>query len=70
MLVTVKGYYEQGRIFLREEVPIMSKTEVIVTFLAERDEKSNSLNQRISGALKGKVSIPDDFNALLEDLKE
>ncbi len=68
MLTTIKGYYDKGKIVLMEEPPVKSKTNVIVTFLT--DEKALSLKKRIPGALKGKVSIPDDFNAPLDDLKE
>jgi hypothetical protein len=69
MLTTIKGYYEQGQIVLQEEVPITEKTEVIITFL---NENSNNTVQkkRVAGALKGKVTIPDDFNAPLDDLND
>lgn len=67
MLATVKGYYEKGKIILKEKAPVKSKTDVIVTFLTE-DEPS--LLKRIPGGLKGKISIPDDFNEPLEDLKD
>jgi len=61
MLATVKGYYEKGKIILKEKAPVQSKTDVIVTFLTE---DKPILNKRIPGALKGKISIPDDFNDL------
>lgn len=32
MLATVKGYYEKGKITLKEKAPVQTKTEVIVTF--------------------------------------
>ena len=68
MLTTVKGYYDDGKIILQEEVAMQSKTEVIVTFLGSVDEFSNKL--RMPGGLEGKVTIPDDFNEPLEDLKD
>lgn len=68
MLTAVKGYYEKGKIVLDEAPPVNSKTDVIVTFLPK--ETGNTLKKRIPGALKGKVSIPDDFNEPLDDLKE
>jgi hypothetical protein len=69
MLQTVKGYFEKGQIFLKEEAPVKTKTEVIVTFLTEKGTTADN-KKRIPGGLKGKVSIPDDFNAPLDDLKE
>lgn len=66
MLATVKGYYEKGKIILREKAPVESKTDVIVTFLT--DEKPQ-ISKRIPGAFKGKISLPDDFNEPLDDLR-
>lgn len=68
MLTAIKGYYEKGKIILQEEAPVKSKTDVIVTFLSEDINGSNG--KRIPGSLKGKVSIPDDFDAPLDDLKD
>lgn len=91
MLTTIKGYYEDGQIILKEEPPVTDKTEVMITFLTEeastKSKKkipviskqkilvSNRINKRTKekrklGGLKGKVTIPDDFNEPLEDLKE
>lgn len=67
MLSTIKGYYDHGQIILNEEAPVKTKTEVMITFLTP--ENGNS-NKRIPGALKGKVSIPDNFNDPIEDLKD
>jgi hypothetical protein len=67
MLTAVKGYYEKGKIILKEEAPVKSKTDVIVTFLTEDNATTG---KRIPGGLKGKVSLPDDFNAPLDDLKD
>jgi len=69
MLTAIKGYYEKGKIFMKENAPVQSKTDVIITFLTE--EKNNETKgKRIPGGLKGKVAIPDDFNAPLDDLKD
>jgi len=67
MLTAVKGYYEKGKIILQEEAPVKSKTDVIVTFLTEDNATTG---KRIPRGLKGKVSLPDDFNAPLDDLKD
>jgi hypothetical protein len=68
MLTAIKGYYEKGQIIMKEDAPVHSKTDVIITFLTEDNGKS--LGKRIPGALKGKVSLPDDFNEPLDDLKD
>jgi hypothetical protein len=68
MLTAIRGYYEEGKIILQEEPPVVSKTDVIITFLTQ-DNLSNA-GKRIPGGLKGKVSIPDDFNEPLDDLKD
>lgn len=67
MLATIKGYYEKGQIFLAEEPPVLDKTEVFITFLSEQKEV---VKMRVPGGLKGRVTLPDDFNEPLEDLKE
>ncbi|TDG36331.1 hypothetical protein EZJ43_07340 [Pedobacter changchengzhani] len=51
MLASVKGYYEKGKITLREKAPVESKTEVVVTFLTDSPLE---VFKRIPGALKGK----------------
>ena len=66
MLAAIKGYYEKGKIILKEDAPVKSKTDVIVTFLTEEA----TAGKRIPGGLKGKVSLPDDFNEPLDDLKD
>ncbi len=68
MLTAIKGYYEKGQIILKEDAPVLSKTDVIITFLTEDGVKANG--KRIPGGLKGKVSLPDDFNEPLDDLKD
>jgi len=68
MLTTIKGYYENGAITLKEEPPVQEKTEVMITFLTN-EKKSSTTKQRTPGGLKGKVSLPDDFNEPVDDLK-
>ena len=69
MFATIKGYYEEGQIFLEEDAPVESKTEVIITFLTE-GAKNKDIQKRVPGGLKGKVAIPDNFNEPLDDLKD
>jgi len=67
MLTAIKGYYEEGKIVMEENAPVTSKTDVIITFLTEGN---NKYGERIPGGLKGRVSLPDDFNEPLDDLKD
>ena len=67
MLTAIKGYYEKGKIVMKEKAPVESKTDVIITFLTE-DDKTPRV--RIPGGLKGKVALPSDFNEPLDDLKD
>jgi len=67
MLTTIKGYYDHGKIILEEEPPVSAKTEVIVTFLREETKPSGI---RFLGSLKGKISVPKDFDEPLDDLKD
>lgn len=68
MLTTVKGHYYKGKIVLDEQVSVADETSVLVTFL--NNEPGTAVKLRMPGSLKGKVSLPDDFNQPLEDLKE
>lgn len=68
MLTAIKGYYDNGVIIMEEDAPVRSRTEVIITFLT--GDNGIITGQRVPGALKGKVSLPDDFNEPLEDLKD
>lgn len=76
MYTAVKGKYENGILTLLGPVPDIAESEVIVTFLSE--EKSNEpLPNRVPGGLlrlehlKGKkLSLPDDFDEPLDDLKD
>jgi len=67
MLTAIKGYYEKGKIVMNEKAPVDSKTDVIITFLTDDNKKGI---KRIPGGLKGKVSLPDDINEPLDDLKD
>ena len=70
MLTTVKGVYDHGKITLTEDPPIKEKkADVIVTFLPQ-EKNIDSTSKRVLGGLEGKISVPDDFNDPLEDLKD
>ena len=69
MLTTIKGVYREGHIILKEEAPVKSETEVIVTFLTDESDTPKK-SPRVPGRLKGRISITDDFNEPLDDLKD
>jgi hypothetical protein len=68
MLTAIKGYYDKGQIIMEEQSPVQAKTDVIITFLTEDTKKT--IGKRMPGGLKGRGSIPDDFNEPLDDLKD
>ncbi len=75
MYTVVKGVYENGALRFLEPVPDIERAEVLVTFL--NGPKPGSKRGRQPGGLlrlrhlKGKeLSIPDDFNSPLDDLKD
>ncbi len=70
MFTTIKGYFDNGQIYLQEEFPVTSKTDVMVTFLTGLKEQQAMPGKRMAGSLKGRVNTPDDFNAPLDDLKD
>ena len=69
MLTTIKGYYDEGQIILKEPSPVKTKTEVMVTFLTE-EQNTSAIKKRKLGGLEGLVNLPDDFNEPLDDLKD
>ena len=70
MLTTIKGVYDHGKITLTEEPPLKeTRADVIVTFLPE--QKNERIKpKRLLGGLEGKISVPEDFNEPLNDLKD
>ncbi|WP_373512511.1 hypothetical protein [Persicitalea sp.] len=76
MYTAIKGIYENGVLTFLEPVPDVYKSEVLVTFLSEK-QPSSSPQDRVPGGLlrldhlKGKtLSLPDDFNDPLDDLED
>ena len=41
MYTSIKGYYENGQIFLEEPAPVTEKMDVIIIFLAETESKAS-----------------------------
>ena len=73
MYTAINGIYENGNVILEEAAPTTQKTKVVVMFMKspKKDTTPKSLKGGIVlGGLKGKISIPDDFNEPLDDLNE
>ncbi len=70
MLTAIKGIYQNGRVILEEPAPTNETVPVLVTFLEKEEQPGNLKPKRVIGSLEGKISIPDDFNEPLDDLKE
>ncbi len=68
MPTTIKGIYDNGKIVLDEMPPTKNKSKVVVTFLDEMQPPV--VKKRQLGSLKGKISIPDNFNDPLDDLND
>ncbi len=68
-LLQLKEFIIQGKIILNEEPPVQTTTEVIVTFLTDK-KAENWQNKRKLGGLEGKVTLPEDFNEPIDDLKD
>ena len=69
MLTTIKGVYDHGKITLTEPAPD-TKADVIVTFLPGEENTLKRSGKIILGMLEGKITLPDDFDEPLNDLKE
>ncbi len=70
MLTTIKGIYDHGQIILTEQPPVKTKADVIVTFLSEEETKNLPPKKRLFGGLEGKLTLPDDFNEPLDEMKD
>lgn len=71
MLQTIKGYYDNGIVVLEEQPKIKNNVSVFVTFIEDNYPSQNYKTGGIKiGGSEGLVSIPDDFNEPLDDLKE
>ena len=70
MLTTIKGVYDHGKITLIEPAPVKTKADVMVTFLPAEDNTPKGQRKIILGMLEGKITLPDDFNEPLDDLKD
>lgn len=70
MFITIKGVYEHGKITVTDPPPINgTKADVLITFLPQ-EKNACKTTKRILGGLEGKISVPNDFNEPLNDLKD
>ena len=69
MLTTIEATYENGQIVWEEQPPVRAKTKVLVTFMEENALQTTDNVVRF-GSLKGRITIPDDFNDPLDDLRD
>jgi hypothetical protein len=67
MLTAVKGIYKNGQIILEEQPNLPEETRVVVTFLEQENAKPKK-SIRV-GSMEGAFTVPDDFNAPIDDLK-
>ncbi|QMW05082.1 hypothetical protein [Spirosoma foliorum] len=73
MYTAVNGIYEDGQLTLTERPPTTRRTKVVILFLDESapDNVSVGLSTGVRlGSLEGRYSIPDNFNAPLDDLND
>ena len=70
MLTTIKGVYDHGKITLTEPAPVTTKADVMVTFLPDRENIRKGSGKIILGMLEGKITLPDNFDEPLNDLKD
>jgi hypothetical protein len=70
MLTTIKGIYDHGKITLTEPAPVDTKSDVIITFLIDEKSIHKKGGSIILGMLEGQITLPDDFDEPLNDLRE
>ncbi len=70
MSITIKGIFENGKITLEELPPTNEKMPVKVIFPDTKSNFSLKKNEIKFGSLKGKVTVPSDFDDELDELKE
>jgi hypothetical protein len=73
MPVIIKGIFENGLVKLTEPAPTDEKVPVTVTFPGEENivsEKPLKKNEIKFGSLTGKISVPENFDDELDELKD
>ncbi|HEY5464068.1 MAG TPA: hypothetical protein VIJ95_12480 [Hanamia sp.] len=62
MPLTIKGIFENGKIILEELPPSNKKMPVKIIFPDMKNEIPLKKNEIRFGSLKGKISVPDNFD--------
>jgi Protein of unknown function (DUF2281) len=68
MTTTIEGIYENGKITLNELPKNIEKAQVKVVF--EEVEKKGETGKRKMGIFQGTITMSDDFDEPLDELKE
>lgn len=68
MTTTIEGIYENGKITLNELPKNIEKAQVKVVF--EETDKKVETGKRKMGIFRGTITMSDDFDKPLEELKE
>jgi ribosomal protein S3AE len=68
MTTTIEGIYENGQITLNELPKDIKKANVKVVF--EGEEIKENTGKRKMGIFKGTITMSDDFDEPLEELKD
>jgi len=68
MLTTIEGIYENGQVILTEKPPLRKKVKVLITFMEEVEP--TNLKKRPLGTMKGTITMSEDFNDAIDDLKD
>ena len=80
-MYAIKAVYDGAKIMPLEPIPVKEKYNVVITFIEPtKNNPTPSFESQIShendkrrvafGYLKGKIHVPDDFNAPLDDFEE
>jgi Protein of unknown function (DUF2281) len=69
MLTTIEGIYENGQITLDHKPADIQKAKVKVVFEDEPNIQKE-IKKRKMGIFKGTITISDDFDEPLDELKE
>lgn len=70
MSLTIKGIFENGKIVLDELPPSNKKMPVKIIFPDIENAIPLKNNEIKFGSLKGKISVPEDFDDELDVLNE
>lgn len=70
MSLTIKGIFENGKIVLDELPPTNKKMPVKIIFPDIKSDSPLKKNEIRFGSLKGKISVPVDFDDELDVLSE